>query len=243
VALTVREIMNPELFSLRAHDSVASALRYLSTLDVSGAPVLDAAGRPVGMISFRDLLPAGPGDTVETRMSAPVVSVAPGTTIREAARLLGERGFHRLVVVREWGDAVGIVSALDVMRALAGLPASHPSTFPHFDRDTGLTWSDDTLLDHIHVERAPSAPGILRLRVGGTEIAETDVWIEPAGNLRDRLRDMLARPQPDRRLSTLLDRYGDKLRYRAAVASGGERETALAALRDREDAWVWARSP
>jgi len=243
MAQTVREIMNPELFSLKACDGADAALRYLSTLDISGAPVLDAEGRPVGMISFRDLVGTRRNGNVASRMSSPVACVGPHTSIREAARHLGEAGFHRLVVVDDDGHAIGIVSSLDLMRALAGLPASHPATFPHFDTATGLTWSDDTTFDVAHLERAPEAPGILMLRVGGAGETETDVWVEPSPNVRTRLREILCQPQTDRRLTLLLQRYGRRLRYRAAATSGRPRDAALAVMHEREDQWVWARSP
>ena len=237
MAQIVAEIMNRELFSLRPHDTVDAALRR-----ISGAPVLDDQGRPIGMISFRDLLARKGGDSIAERMSSPAVSVRPDTPIRDAARLLADRSFHRLVVVDDSGHAIGMLGVFDVMRALIGMPVSHPDTFPHFDYPTGVAWSDDALLDLQHLNQVPDEPGILKLRVGGADGPETDVWVEPTANLRERVRAILTLPQADRRLMHLLERYGARLRYRAAAVSGQRREHALQALHDREDAWVWSRS-
>jgi CBS domain-containing protein len=56
--------------------------------------------------------------TVADAMNAEVFSVSPQVTAREAARLMQERGIHRLLVLTG-GRLVGIVSALDVARAVS----------------------------------------------------------------------------------------------------------------------------
>ena len=50
-----------------------------------------------------------------------VVSVAPGDTLREAARMMAERGIHRVIVL-VGGQPIGALSALDVVRAAAAHP-------------------------------------------------------------------------------------------------------------------------
>lgn len=56
--------------------------------------------------------------TVEEVMSHAVLSVTPGETVVEAARRMTEERVHRLVVVDE-GVALGILSASDIVRAVA----------------------------------------------------------------------------------------------------------------------------
>jgi CBS domain-containing protein len=51
-------------------------------------------------------------------MTPDPVIVSPETTVREAARIIAERGHNRLPVV-EHGRFVGIVTRLDVLGALA----------------------------------------------------------------------------------------------------------------------------
>lgn len=49
-------------------------------------------------------------------MSAPVVTVSPGTSIEEAAALVAEHGFAALPVVDDHGRLVGVVSGEDLLR-------------------------------------------------------------------------------------------------------------------------------
>ena len=53
---TVRELMTRDLATLRDDESIGAALRKLLRRRVSGAPVVDAAGKLVGVISEHDLL-------------------------------------------------------------------------------------------------------------------------------------------------------------------------------------------
>jgi hypothetical protein len=238
MAKRVEEIMNPELFNLRPDELVGDALGYILALGISGAPVCNPHGAPLGVVSFRDLAQSR-GATVGEVMSTPAVSVPIGSSIQEAAQLLAERGFHRLVVVDENGHTVGVVSVLDVMRALIGMPTSHPDAFPHYDNLTGLTWSDDTLLDLDHVDRAPNGPGLLMLRVGGLRVTETTVWIEACNNVRTRLHELLSVPQENRRLASLITHYHQNLRFRSAAAPDPRRRrSALDALLRASDAWL-----
>lgn len=60
MARTVKEIMNRELLSVRSDDSSADVLNGLLALGISGSPVLDAEGRPTGMVSCA-IWPDAPG--------------------------------------------------------------------------------------------------------------------------------------------------------------------------------------
>ena len=55
-ARTARELMTPVPLAVRASATVGDALRLLTDYGIGGAPVLDEAGRPVGVISESDLL-------------------------------------------------------------------------------------------------------------------------------------------------------------------------------------------
>lgn len=239
MAKTVREIMNRELFSLRPEDGVDDAMGYLLALGVTGAPVVDVDGSVVGVISMRDLAHLRGGPTVGERMGRPAVTVTPDALVREAARVMAEHGFHRVPVVDDQGHAIGMVSIIDVVRAMIGVPVSHPDTFPHFDRDTGLSWTDDALLDLEHAELAPDGPGLLVLRIGGPYVEESDVWVEANNNVRARVHDLVSLPQPNRTLRALLERYSGEMRFRAAAVSDAQqRAAALDTVRRRIEAWT-----
>lgn len=53
--LRVREIMQPDVLTLRPEDSVESAVGLLEEYHVGGAPVLDGSGRILGVFSASDV--------------------------------------------------------------------------------------------------------------------------------------------------------------------------------------------
>ena len=228
MALRVSEIMNRELFGLGQEDTVDMALRAILLLGITGAPVLDEDGKPLGLVSLRDLVADKQGATVGERMTRPAATVPAGARIAVAARDLARTGYHRLVVVDEAGTAVGIVSAVDVIRGLMGLPASHPQSFPHVDRETGLSWTDDRPLEMGEIVAAPKGPGVLLLVHGSAGVPERVVWAEAPEDIRGRLAEMLTAAQPGL-LGSWLEHGG--LRFRAAAASEpAERSEALATI-------------
>lgn len=56
--------------------------------------------------------------TAENLMTPDPVTVAPGDSVRDAARLIAERRHNRLPVVEDGGKLVGVVTRLDVLDAL-----------------------------------------------------------------------------------------------------------------------------
>lgn len=234
MARAVNEIMNTELFGVRPEDPVQEALGYILALGISGAPVIDPWGRPVGMVSLRDLVKEQGGSQVKDRMVTPPSILEQEDTIDQAARYLGERLLHRAPVVNKQGIAVGIVSTLDLVQALVGLPVVHPSSFPHYDRETGISWSDDVALDEEHAPRAAAGPGVLVLRAGGVGMAETDVWVEAVQDVRARVDDLLGLPQDDLDVARLLEVYRGRLRFRSAwVPDAIKRRQVAEALRSK----------
>jgi CBS domain-containing protein len=158
--------------------------------------------------------------------------ISSDASISEAGRRLAETGYHRLVVIDEQRRAVGVVSALDVVRALLGRPVVHPTPFPHYDRDTDLTWTDDTDLELGKLDAAPAGPGLLALIYGGAFVPERIVWVESCDDVRARLKQMLTLPQ-EPGLAAWLDRR--PLRYRAAAVADRRR-------RRRELERLWRRA-
>jgi CBS domain-containing protein len=230
MATAIREIMNPELFAVAPDDASDDVLTAILAMGVTAAPVVDGEGHPLGMVSLRDLAGGKEGRTAAERMTSPAVVVRREAAILEAAQMLAETGLHRLVVVDRDGRAVGVVSALDIVRGLMGHPASHPAAFPHLDARTGLSWTDDRVLEMKEVEAAPNGPGLLVLVHGGRSVPETMVWAEAVENVQTRLLDMLSEPQQGQPVLSYWLQRGH-LRFRAAgCADPLQRERALAVL-------------
>ncbi|WP_243437485.1 CBS domain-containing protein [Streptomyces sp. FH025] len=109
----------------------------LTEYDITGVPVLDREGRPVGVVSEADLLrtlaaqddpgsllPApqtaqvGPGGVVTAAdlMTAQPVCTTPDTSVVAAARMMSRHGLKRLPVLDEEGRVIGMVSRGDLLR-------------------------------------------------------------------------------------------------------------------------------
>jgi CBS domain-containing protein len=85
----------------------------------------EAAGKSPawGVISDLDLVRAGISTeelTAAAMASTPVITVEPGTPLREAARLMTSHGVQHLLVIEPGAQRpVGMVSTLDVVGVLA----------------------------------------------------------------------------------------------------------------------------
>jgi CBS domain-containing protein len=121
----VADIMNRSVFCVGPDLSLAGLSELLLARGFSGAPVVDAAGRPIGVVTKTDLLRSRM-DTREWRektvaelMMPVVLSVPESATIAQASALMSSERVHRLPVVSDSGVVVGIVSSMDVLAWLA----------------------------------------------------------------------------------------------------------------------------
>jgi CBS domain-containing protein len=230
MARCVREIMNPELFTVRSDIRAADVLKSILEFGISAVPVVDDERRPLGVASLRDLVRDGGGPLV----SSPALSVGADMSIEDAGRVLAESGRHHLVVVGGDGRAVGMISSLDLLRAVLGLPGKYPSTFPHYDATVGVSWTDLAPFDVEHAREAPSGPGVLILSTGGVRRSERDLWVEATSGLQARLRELLETRPTDAALARVLER--SDLRFRcAAVADAALRDGVARRMRARMD--------
>lgn len=125
----VREFMNPRLVYLREGGRPDIALQPILDFGITAVPVLDDEERPVGVVSVRDLIDA----RRDRRMTTPVTTISADAPISLAAREIAESAVHHLVVVDAEGRAVGMISAIDVLRALIGLEPKHPLSIDSFE--------------------------------------------------------------------------------------------------------------
>ncbi|KAG0519967.1 hypothetical protein BDA96_08G032700 [Sorghum bicolor] len=88
----------------------------------SGLPVVDEDGRCVGVISKKDKAKAPNGiqmeSTVGEVMSSPAITLTPEKTVLEAAARMLKEKVHRIPVVNEQQQVIGIVTRSDVFQAL-----------------------------------------------------------------------------------------------------------------------------
>src|SRR5262249_51652343 len=148
---TIADAMTREVLAFSPETSLEAAARLLVNRHVSGAPVVDPDGRPLGVVTQHDIIDPdrrrGDGlgqnvyykihagalerledsgriatpGTVGAVMTSFVVSMPPSKPLLEAAKLLVVDNIHRLMVV-ENQRIIGMVTTLDLLRAL--LPQS-----------------------------------------------------------------------------------------------------------------------
>jgi CBS-domain-containing membrane protein len=131
------DIMTATPATLPITSTVADAVQVLQTLDVRHVPIVDARGAIAGMFSDRDLralsIPRTVNDewfgefriALETKlasvMSADVITIEEDTETTAIIELMLEHKVGALPVLDADGLLAGIVSYVDVLRALYAL--------------------------------------------------------------------------------------------------------------------------
>jgi CBS domain-containing protein len=121
--LQVKEVMRSPVYTIRKNETVDRAARLMAEHEVGSLIVLNSEGKPVGIITERDLvrrvimgnlLPS----TVKVGqiMSRPLVTVPSSISVSEAAKQMGKLGIKKLVIV-ERGQPIGIVSSREIIQA------------------------------------------------------------------------------------------------------------------------------
>lgn len=121
--MRISAIMTQAAVTDRPDDDLAAAARKMWEQQTGSLLVLQGEDL-VGIITERDVLRAvatgTPLDTpVSEVMSKELITVEPGTSLREAARIMTERWIRHLPVL-EAGRLVGVVSQRDLAGVLAG---------------------------------------------------------------------------------------------------------------------------
>lgn len=134
---TVRQVMTTRVIAVKDSADFKQIARTLREYRVSACPVIDCAGRVVGVVSEADLLHKAAGSdlpvglirlrwklgeeskitavTAGQLMTSPAVTVHPDVPVVVAARVMRERRLKRLPVVDADGALVGIVSRVDLL--------------------------------------------------------------------------------------------------------------------------------
>src|SRR5215813_6989107 len=110
------EIMTRKVSTIRPEATVQEAAHLLSRERISGAPVVNAGGMIIGIVTEADII--GKVDREGLRvgdiMSQQIISVKEETPVNEIAILLAERKIKRVPVLHN-GKLVGIVSRADIV--------------------------------------------------------------------------------------------------------------------------------
>ncbi len=134
--MLVGERMTRNPVTISEDANIDDALHLMRERKVRRLPVLDHAGKMIGIVSDKDLLHAAPSPatslsvyevhyllsklTVKRVMSSPVITIGPGTPLEEAARIMADNKIGGLPVVED-AALVGIVTETDVFKILLEL--------------------------------------------------------------------------------------------------------------------------
>jgi CBS domain-containing protein len=116
--MNIRDVMTPNPRTVTPDDTIQSAARIMRDEDTGAVPVVEN-GRPVGMITDRDIVVRAVADggqvshSIRDIVTTGVVCVTPEMSTREANELMSEHQVRRLPVV-ENDQIVGIVSLGDL---------------------------------------------------------------------------------------------------------------------------------
>ena len=136
----VKDVMTTRVVSVRKDTSFEEMAAALRENRVSAFPVTDDDGKVIGVVSEADLLTKqaldggydgmpgmitgllrhkeqgkARGMTAGDLMTGPAVTVVPGDTVEDAARLMYKRKVKRLPVIDTDGRLAGIISRADVL--------------------------------------------------------------------------------------------------------------------------------
>jgi len=129
--------MTTRVISVRKDASFKDMAAMLRSSRISAFPVIDDAGKVIGVVSAGDLLvkeavladgtsllaalrhiredDKAAGVTAADLMTAPAITIRPDASVVDAARLMYDRRVKRLPVVTAAGRLMGIVSRVDVL--------------------------------------------------------------------------------------------------------------------------------
>ena len=140
--IKVRDIMTPDPQRITPETPVQEVVRLLLTVTFTSVPVVDRAGRPLGIVTQGDLvyraglplrlgllaeaapghkdsaLEALTGKQAEAVMTQPAVVISEDQRLTEAVDLMLRKDVKRLPVVDENGLLTGMLSRVDVFRTI-----------------------------------------------------------------------------------------------------------------------------
>ena len=137
ISATVKDAMTTSVVAVRKDASFKEMAAMLRSRRISAFPVVDDAGRVIGVVSEGDMLvkvavqadgssllaalrhlredDKAAGITAGDLMTGPAVTIGPDAPVEEAARLMYDKRVKRLPVVNVAGRLVGIISRVDVL--------------------------------------------------------------------------------------------------------------------------------
>lgn len=136
-----RDIMTRDVVTVTPQTNVSEVRHIMISRGLSGFPVVDAAGRVIGVISESDIIfseihqephlvdmlvnvihPSdraknAPGETVAEIMTCPAITTGEDATLRDLSQLLLDKRIKRVIIVDAEERPAGLVSRIDLVTA------------------------------------------------------------------------------------------------------------------------------
>jgi CBS domain-containing protein len=124
--MRAKDLMNTNVVTIREDAPVSQLCDVMQAAHASGLPVLNARGELVGIVTEDDILYGtmgvfdkdGSAVLVRDIMTSPAVCATEDTDIVELSQMLWGMRIHRIPILAD-GRVTGVVTALDVVRAVA----------------------------------------------------------------------------------------------------------------------------
>jgi CBS domain-containing protein len=123
----IGQLMRTEVHRVSGDASANDAVRLMWDKDIGSVPVVDEAGKLIGIVTDRDIAMATylRGVTlwnipVRSVMTTEVISAHANQTINDVSTLMSRRQVRRVPIVDDQGVLVGIVSLNDLALAATG---------------------------------------------------------------------------------------------------------------------------
>jgi len=102
-------------------DNASKVSKLMLQHDIGCVIVLDKSGKPTGIITERDIVQRVAAknilssDVIATEvMSKPIVTISPGASVNDAAKMMNQKRIRRLAVI-ENGKLVGVLTQKDIL--------------------------------------------------------------------------------------------------------------------------------
>jgi CBS domain-containing protein len=124
MTLYASDVMVKDVITVTESMPLKDVARMFVEKKITGAPVVNAEGELVGVISETDIIRkttsigAWSPSTVGQIMTRPAVTVSPDETLQRVCEMMYNRRIHR-VVVAEGARIKGILTTMDILRAIA----------------------------------------------------------------------------------------------------------------------------
>ena len=124
--IDIRKFMAKPVITIKKTDSLEAAAKLMVKQDVSCVVVVTPSGKPIGIITERDLIEkhlAEGKDYKENKivdiMTKNIITAPPTTTIINISKIMHLYNIKRVPIV-EKGKAIGMITATDLALLMAG---------------------------------------------------------------------------------------------------------------------------